>query len=165
MKSRKAFITIVIGLSLIVVFFTVYILTRTQNDRIPVGKYRIKDNDKYPDAYIEVTEHTIQYFNIDLNEYYQEMQMLSYRRVVDNDPGYYGVISDEQLRILTDLNSVYVDRPFDYSRFEAIKTGTNIYTYRMTYHDNFLGVGLRYYTNIHQLEAKRNDIVLLFEKE
>ena len=65
MKSRKAFITIVIGLSLIVVFFTVYILTRTQNDRIPVGKYRIKDNDKYPDAYIEVTEHTIQYFNID----------------------------------------------------------------------------------------------------
>lgn len=163
-KKTRIFIVIIILALAASSLIVVYVLTKTSDDRIPPGIYRIKENDKYPDAYIEVTEHTIQYFNIDLNEYYQEMQMLSYRRVVDNDPGYYGVISDEQLRILTDLNSVYVDRPFDYSRFEAIKTGTNIYTYRMTYHDNFLGVGLRYYTNTHQLEAKRNDVILVFEK-
>lgn len=165
MRSKKILIAIVIGVSLFLGLFIVYILTRTQNDRIPVGKYRIKDNDKYPDAYLEVTEHTVQYFNIDLNEYYQEMQMLSYRRLVDNDPEYYGVITDEQLRMLTDLNTIYVDQPFDYSEFEAIKTGTNTYAYRMTYHDNFLGVGLRYYTNTHRLEAKRNDVILVFEKE
>ncbi|MBR5347974.1 MAG: hypothetical protein IK125_01925 [Lachnospiraceae bacterium] len=165
MRTKKPLIVIAICVSLLLGLFIVYILTRPQNDRIPIGKYRIKDNIKYPDAYIEVTEHTIQYFNIDLNEYYQEMQMHSYRRVVDNDPEYYGVITDEQLKKLTDLNTVYVDQPFDYSEVEAIKTGTNTYTYRMTYHDNFLGVGLRYYTNTHRLEARRNEVILVFEKE
>lgn len=164
-KKTRIFIVIIILALAASSLIVVYVLTKTSDDRIPPGIYRIKENDKYPDAYIEVTDRTVQYFNIDLNDYYQDMQMLSYRRVVDADPGYYGVITDEQLKKLTDLNAVYVDQPFDYSGFEAIKTGTNTYAYRMTYHDNFLGVGLRYYTNTHRLEAKRNDVILVFEKE
>ena len=129
------------------------------------GRYNIVGNDKYPDAYLEVTDSTLQFFNLDLNEYYQADQMREYRMVLENDPGWYGIVSDEELTELTDLNAVYVERAFNYSNCAITKVGTNVYRYFTYYHDNFLGFGTRYNTKTREIEIKRGDVVLVFKKE
>lgn len=148
-------------ISLLVVFF----LTRTSREGLSIGKYDIAGNDKYPNAYIEVTDNTIQFFNIDLNEYYQAEQMRVYRMVLDNDPGWYGTVSDDELRSMADLNAVFIEKPYDYSQIDAKKIGTNLMAYLMLYHDNFLGLAIHYNTKTKHIDVMRDGVILSFEKE
>ncbi len=161
---KKIIIAIACGIA-VLLLLVVFVFTQTGKNGMKLGRYNIVDNDKYPDAYLEVTETTLQFFNIDLNEYYQAEQMREYRMVLDNDPEWYGAVSDEELTELTDLNAVYVERAFDYSNCTITKVGTNVYRYFTYYHDNFLGFGTRYNTKTGEIEIKRSDVVLRFEKE
>lgn len=163
-NKRKIVLILSIMIFLITSLVAVYFVTRPPENGIPSGIYMIKDNDRYPNAYAEVSEKTIQFFMIDLNEYYQEMQKTSYRRVIENDPGYYGVVTEDELNMLTDLNAIYVDNPYDYSTSEVSKVGTNLYSYFTLYHDNFLGVVTHYDTKDKLLKIMRNKVVLTFER-
>ena len=71
---KKIIIAIACGIA-VLLLLVVFVFTQTGKNGMKLGRYNIVDNDKYPDAYLEVTETTLQFFNIDLNEYYQAEQM------------------------------------------------------------------------------------------
>ena len=91
--------------------------------------------------------------------------MTTYRRVLDNDPDWYGTVSDDELRNMTDLNAVFVEKAYDYSKDSAKKIGTNMVAYLMLYHDNFLGLAVHYNTKTKHLDVMRSGITIAFEKE
>lgn len=162
---KKSLIVIGIGGCAVISLLIVYFLTRIGGEGLPIGRYNIVDNARFPEAYIQVMDTTVQFFNIDLNEYYQEKQMTTYRRVLDNDQDWYGIVSDDELRNMTDLNAVFVERAYDYTKHSAKKIGTNIVAYLMLYHDNFLGLAIHYNTKTGHLDVMRSGITIAFEKE
>ena len=70
------------------------------------------------------------FHNIDLNAIYQEEQMKSYMSMVES--GATSSITDEQLKEISDLNSLFVSNPYELD-YESIgdesKSGTFTYIY------------------------------------
>ena len=87
-------------------------LTRSGGSRIAEGTYRIRNCEKYPDAYIVVKEDTIQLFNFDLNAEYRDDIYSSAMKMKEKKFDQVKNLSDEELYELCDLNSLFVDVPY-----------------------------------------------------
>lgn len=127
MFMKKKLIVLLIIVLLVVTPIIVYFLTRGGGSDIAEGKYVIVNDTKFPDAYAVVKGKTIQFFNIDLNAYYQETMIEAYRRVEKSRTEPYTPMSDGELFRLTDLNSDFVDNAISFQILRRIKSErTNI---------------------------------------
>ena len=129
----------------VLLFAAVAKFTYIGDGKITKGTYQIKGFDRYPDACIEVGEDSIQFFNIDLNEIYQEGQLKQYYEVIARKPDL--ALSEEEVKKASDLNALLVQRPY-YVDFQSevdsdIKSGTFTYEYNF-YQKNFFGFGIEY---------------------
>lgn len=159
---------LLIGLMVVLlVLIPVGILTfmRLSSGKIADGIYKIKDNPDYPNAYIKVSGDSFQVFNLDMNRYWQEKQLDFILRMQNNenlefDSGY----TEEELRNLSDLNKLYVDKPYHYDSELRDKQGTYRYDYPCLSAGNLFGIYLEYDAWNHTLTIVRNGIELRFEK-
>lgn len=129
----------------VLLFAAVAKFTYIGDGKITKGTYRIKDFSRYPDAFIEVGEDSIQFFNIDLNEIYQEGQLKQYNEVIARKPDL--ALSEEEVKQASDLNAIMVQKPY-YVDFQSevdsdIKSGTFTYEYNF-YQKVFFGFGIEY---------------------
>jgi len=163
MFMKKKLIVLLIIVLLVVTPIIVYFLTRGGGSDIAEGKYVIVNDTKFPDAYAVVKGKTIQFFNIDLNAYYQETMIEAYRRVEKSRTEPYTPMSDGELFRLTDLNSDFVDNAISFSNIEADKVGTNQYNYDFI-HAPF-GIIIRYDSARKTITTMHHGINIQFQKQ
>lgn len=160
---KKKLIVLLIIVLLVVTPIIVYFLTRGGGSDIAEGKYAIVNDTRFPDAYAVVKGKTIQFFNIDLNAYYQETMIEAYRRVEKSRKEAYTPMSDEELFQLSDLNSDFVDKAISFSGIEADKVGTNQYNYNFI-HAPF-GIIIRYDSARKTITTMHHGINIQFQKQ
>ncbi|MBR4342878.1 MAG: hypothetical protein IKP88_09255 [Lachnospiraceae bacterium] len=140
----------VIKITVIVVVFAVigvvsYLLL-SNGSGIAEGKYFIKNNSEFPNAYAIVSGKTIQFFNIDFNGMFREQQLSSILTAQEErgllDTGY----TKEELIELSDINHLVVDQPYDFSKLKPLKQGTNEYSYFFAVEGNYFGLWVNYNT-------------------
>lgn len=161
MKSKiKIIIGAIIAIALLVVC---YGIVKIGGAEITEGKYMICDFDSYPDAYIEVKENMIQFYNIDLNAIYQEYQLSNYKKMVDS--GFQSAMSDEQVAKDADLNEMFVNNGYeiDYETDDS-KQGTFTYVYFCMSSDNLFGLVLEYDSLHKTIQINSPVMNLIFEK-
>jgi len=163
MFMKKKLIVLLIIVLLVVTPIIVYFLTRGGGSDIAEGKYAIVNDTRFPDAYAVVKGKTIQFFNIDLNAYYQETMIEAYRRVEKSRTEPYTPMSDGELFRLTDLNSDFVDNAISFSNIEADKVGTNQYNYDFI-HAPF-GIIIRYDSARKTITTMHHGINIQFQKQ
>lgn len=163
MKNKIIFF---IGVILaIVLLVSVVLFCRIGGAEITEGKYKITDCKDYPDAYIEVENGTIQFYNIDLNAIYQNDQLEIYNNLINS--GYINSLSEEQLLKAKDLNNLLVTNSFDLdydNTTEDNKAGTFTYTYFCMEQNHIFGILLKYdsfHKTIQVIDPVRT---LVFEK-
>lgn len=163
MIMKKKLIVLLIIVLLVVTPIIVYFLTRGGGSDIAEGKYAIVNDTRFPDAYAVVKGKTIQFFNIDLNAYYQKTMTEIYRRAEKSRTEPYTPMSDEELFQLTDLNSDFVDKAISFSSIEADKVGTKQYNY-VFIHAPF-GIVIRYDSAQKTITMMNEGINIKFQKQ
>lgn len=162
----KKFIKIGLGVFLAVALLVVVIVIgKVGGAQIAEGTYKIKECKDYPDAYISVEENKVQFHNIDLNAIYQEEQMKSYMSMVES--GATSSITDEQLKEISDLNSLFVSNPYELD-YESIgdesKSGTFTYIYFCYNSNSPFGLVLEYNSFDKTIQINSPVLNLIFEK-
>ena len=159
----KKFIVSLVIVLLAAIPVVVFFLTRGGGSDIAEGKYVLVNDTRFPDAYAVVKGKTIQFFNIDLNAYYQENMIEMYRRVEKNRTEAYTPLSDEELFRLTDLNSDFVDNAISFSDVQAQKVGTKQYNYTFI-HEPF-GIIIRYDSAQKTITMMQDGVNIQFQKQ
>lgn len=141
--KKNVFKIVFIVIAAIAILVVVIGITSVNSGEPDAGIYKITDYKEYPDAYIKVKEHSLQFYNIDLNAIYQEKQIEEYNKLIDKFPDY--ALSDKEVEEYSDLNAILVEKPYyvDYKLLEEdAKTGTFEYTYFIYAGDNNASFGL-----------------------
>ena len=133
--------------------------------RINEGIYKIVDNPDYPDAYIKVSGKNFQVFNFDMNVYWRQQQYDLILRIQNNentlfDTGY----TESQLWEMSDLNKLYVDKPYRYDPQLREKEKMLYYNYPCLSEGNLFGVYLVYDALRDTLILSRYGIEVQFKK-
>ena len=118
---------------------------------------------RFPEAYAVVKGKTIQFFNIDLNAYYQETMIAAYRKVEKARTEDYIPMSEEELNRLSDLNSEFVNNAADFSNAQVQKVGTKQYNYNFL-HAPF-GIIIRYDAANKTITTMHHGINIEFQKQ
>lgn len=140
---KKKIITILLLIVIaIAVLVAVIVFSVSNNGELASGTYHITDFEEYPDAYIEVKDNSLQFYNIDLNAIYQKEQMEKYNKFIEKYPD--SAISEEEVEKNSDLNFLFVDNPYyiDYEWEGDTKSGTFEYTYFLYPNENNISFGL-----------------------
>lgn len=140
---KKKIITILLLIVIaIAVLVAVIVFSVSNNGELASGTYHITDFEEYQDAYIEVKDNALQFYNIDLNAIYQKEQMDEYNKLISKRPDF--ALPEDELEKSSDLNLLLVDNPyyFDYEWVGDAKSGTFEYTYFLYSGNNYMGFGL-----------------------
>ncbi len=117
----KGKIILIIGVVIaILVVAGILIFVNIGGAEISEGKYKLVGYEKYQDAYILVKDNTIQFFNIDLNDIYQQGQLDNYNKMVEK--GFPSDFTDEQVKEYSDLNDMFANNPYtiDYEFYKEL---------------------------------------------
>lgn len=163
MKKRIILVGI-IGVLLIAVMVFSLKLSQAFSAEIPDGIYKISNEQEYKDAYIEVKNDSIRFYNIDLNAIYREGQLDNIYNYIEN--GMDLNVSDEELTKLSDLNKMYVENAYeiDYEQSEENKVGTFKYTYFCLSDLNIFGFVLEYDSWNRTIKINSSIREIVFEK-
>lgn len=153
----------VISILAIVLMMVVVWVTLIGGQEITNGKYEIEGCKEYPDAYIEVNDGKIQFYNIDLNEIYQEYQTNAVKKIMGNNSSI--KISDEEMEELSDLNRKFVSNPYTIEYDEDQKAGTFTYTHFCMSDQGLFGLVLRYDSLHKTIEIKSPVRDIVFKKK
>lgn len=137
-KGKKFGITIIFAVSLLM---AVVFITKVGGAEITEGTYKIKDCPEYPDAYLVVEDGKLQFYNIDLNEIYQQAQLDTYK--IMEDSGAVVPLTPEQLEQVSDLNQMFVLSEYELLE-EGSKTGTFTYVHWCYQSDYAFGLVFEY---------------------
>lgn len=150
----------------VLLLLLVIMIAKVGGAEIADGIYRVADCEAYPDAYIEVKGNTLQFYNIDLNEIYQEAQMVTYEKMKES--GVEFNMTEEQLIQISDLNLLLVSNAYeiDYDSLEEDnKTGTFQYVYFCYGEGNLFGLVLEYDSLHKTIQINSSVLQLEFERE
>lgn len=139
---KKIFGVSFISIILIIVLLLAVKLSSAFSSSMNDGKYKILDEELYSDAYIEVKDNTIRFYNIDLNEIYRQGQYENYLNIKNNGIDF--GLSDEELYEKSDLNRIFVDNAYEVDVTDS-KEGTFLYCYYCLDNDvNMFGFPIEY---------------------
>lgn len=132
----------------IFIFGIICYLFLHDGNKIPNGKYLIKSNEKFPNAYAMVSGKTIQFFNIDFNSMFREQQLSSIL-TAQEERGFLntGYTKDELIE-LSDINHLVVDQVYDFSKLRVIPDDTdkNSFFYHLAIEGDYFGLWIKYNT-------------------
>lgn len=130
-------IILAIGVLGILIFFN-YV----GDEKFTEGIYKVQDCEAYPEAYIEVKDDHIQFYNIDLNALYHDADMEDYNKVVSM--GGIEKLSDEDLARVSDYNRAFVDNPWKMEYNKDKKNGTFVYVNFCMIERSMFGIVVHY---------------------
>ncbi|MCR5743751.1 MAG: hypothetical protein K6F92_08570 [Lachnospiraceae bacterium] len=120
--KKKVIIAVVVVLMLAVLGGAIYFFTSSGN-KIANGTYKAVGCEEYPNATIIVTDDSLQFEDIDLNDYYKEPLLVMRERCKN--------YTEEEVAEFMDLNKHFVQNVFvtDETNLTIIKKGTFEYIY------------------------------------
>ena len=160
---KKRLFIILIGVLMIGALAAALFFNYIGSAEITDGTYRIVDQSEYPDARIVVKNSCMQFYDIDLNSIYSDIEIETYRKL--EELGVVAKLSDDKLKEYSDLNAFFVNNPYtiDYDSPLISKTGTFRYTYYLNVYEPF-GLGL-YYDCFHKtIRVAKENVVIDFKK-
>lgn len=164
MKKSIKYIILVSVLTVVGIISYLFLLN---SNGLAEGKYYIKNNMEFPDAYVLVNDNTIQFFNIDFNSMFREQQLSSIL-IAQEERGVLNTgLSRQELENLSDINHLVVDQAYDFSALNPMKQGTNEYSYFLACEGNLFGLWINYNTwdKIIKIPGKTpTDQEIVFEK-
>ncbi len=143
-----------------------FLISCRGDGRIADGTYKVTNSDAYPDACIVVRGNEIQFYNIDLNALYQELENQNFE--VWEQKGVGAKLTEEQKEQFSDLNEMFVYNTWtiDYNHTVTSKEGTFTNAYFCMVTDTPFGLILQYDSLHRTIQINNPDPqnILVFKK-
>lgn len=98
------------------------------DSKLADGIYTVKENNLYPNAYIEIKDNHIQFFNIDLNALYKQNMVKCYIFVQENENGSLSSEEKKEIDKSIDINKFLCEQPYMLNYDTLIKEDTHLYS-------------------------------------
>lgn len=142
---KKKIKWIVLAAVIIAIPVMIFLVTSQGKINFRKGRYVITECPEYPDAYAIVTKEGIRFYNLDLNELFQEYQFKSLIRF--QEMGLISGYSEEELKALSDLNKMFVEKEYPFKKAVVSKASTHEYYYRCEDFLDAIGLTLVYHND------------------
>ena len=140
---KKSIKWIVLAAVIIAIPVIVILVTSRGKVNFRKGRYVIAGCPEYPEAYAIVSKEGVRFYNIDLNELFQENQFKSLIRF--QEMGLISGYSEDDLKALSDLNKMFVENEYPFKKAVISKAASHEYYYRCEDFLDAIGLTLVYH--------------------